>query len=141
MWSSISVCRRRRISVYEAGSEATGAAGSGMVDDIIGGDEAQVTRLCQENAQGEVLVPANFNAPGQIVVSGTLAACQQSGNSRIAGLEARLQAVTGTNQHRAFSRPIAQSRAEYAMTAKELEKLHLTAGCPVTQSIANVSAA
>src|SRR5437763_1487687 len=28
-------------------------------------------------AQGEVLVPANFNAPGQIVVSGAKAACER----------------------------------------------------------------
>src|SRR3954467_10148309 len=47
--------------------EAAVATPSGMVS-ILGGDEAAVTKLCGENAQGEVLVPANFNSPGQIVV-------------------------------------------------------------------------
>jgi [acyl-carrier-protein] S-malonyltransferase len=34
------------------------------------GDAAAVTALCAEAAQGEVLSPANFNSPGQIVISG-----------------------------------------------------------------------
>jgi len=38
---------------------------------IMGADEAAITKLCEETAQGDVLVPANFNAPGQIVVSGS----------------------------------------------------------------------
>src|ERR1043166_5878294 len=49
--------------------EAAVAAPSGMVS-LMGADEAAATKLCQESAQGEVLVPANFNSPGQIVVSG-----------------------------------------------------------------------
>src|SRR5262245_12486915 len=54
--------------------EAAVVTPSGMVS-LMGADEAAATKLCQENAQGEVLVPANFNSPGQIVVSGALAAC------------------------------------------------------------------
>ncbi|MBX3385004.1 MAG: ACP S-malonyltransferase [Phycisphaeraceae bacterium] len=51
-----------------------GSAGSGMVA-IIGADEAQVNELCDRSRGGEVLVPANFNSPGQIVVSGSIGAC------------------------------------------------------------------
>jgi [acyl-carrier-protein] S-malonyltransferase len=56
--------------------EAAVASPSGMVA-LVGADEPTARRLCQEAAGGEVLVPANFNAPGQIVVSGTTAACQR----------------------------------------------------------------
>src|SRR4029078_7520131 len=56
--------------------EAAVAAPSGMVS-ILGADESAVSEVCQESAQGEVLVPANFNSPGQIVVSGALAACER----------------------------------------------------------------
>src|SRR5205814_8307460 len=56
--------------------EAATATPSGMVA-IMGGDEAGVTKLCSDSAAGEVLVPANFNAPGQIVVSGSNAACER----------------------------------------------------------------
>jgi [acyl-carrier-protein] S-malonyltransferase len=57
--------------------EAAVASPSGMVA-LIGADEAAAKKLCDENAQGEVLVPANFNAPGQIVISGSIAACQRA---------------------------------------------------------------
>jgi [acyl-carrier-protein] S-malonyltransferase len=57
--------------------EAAIASPSGMVA-IMGADEAQVAALCGENAGGEVLVPANFNAPGQVVVSGSISACQRA---------------------------------------------------------------
>ncbi|HEY1922822.1 MAG TPA: ACP S-malonyltransferase [Tepidisphaeraceae bacterium] len=56
--------------------EAAVATPSSMVA-VVGADEPAVRKLCEEAAAGEVLVPANFNAPGQIVVSGTAAACQR----------------------------------------------------------------
>src|SRR4029077_10230188 len=56
--------------------EAAVASPSGMVA-ILGADEAAVNQLCEEAAQGDVLVPANFNAPGQIVISGAAAACER----------------------------------------------------------------
>jgi [acyl-carrier-protein] S-malonyltransferase len=56
---------------------AADSTNGGMVS-IIGLDEAQTTRLCEEAAQGEVLVPANFNCPGQIVISGSSGACQRA---------------------------------------------------------------
>lgn len=57
------------------------ASPSSMVS-IMGLDEAAVQDLCAKARQdGEVLSPANFNCPGQIVVSGSTAACE-----RIVGL-------------------------------------------------------
>jgi [acyl-carrier-protein] S-malonyltransferase len=56
--------------------EAAVAVPSGMVA-IMGADETAVLALCESAAQGEVLVPANFNAPGQIVVSGAKVACER----------------------------------------------------------------
>ncbi|HEX8340000.1 MAG TPA: ACP S-malonyltransferase, partial [Tepidisphaeraceae bacterium] len=44
---------------------------------IMGASEAEIDTLCADNAAGEVLVPANYNAAGQIVVSGTKAACER----------------------------------------------------------------
>ena len=48
--------------------------GQGAMAAIMGGDDATVTTLCADAAQGDVLAPANFNSPGQIVISGTAAA-------------------------------------------------------------------
>ena len=96
--------------------EAAVASPSGMVA-LIGADEAMAKKLCEEAGQGEVLVPANFNAPGQIVVSGTSAACERVVKAAEAGgIRAMPLKVAG-----AFHSPLMQSAAE-KMTA-ELAKV------------------
>ena len=45
-------------------------AGVGAMAAIIGGDDAQTAAVCAEVAHGQVVAPANFNAPGQLVISG-----------------------------------------------------------------------
>jgi [acyl-carrier-protein] S-malonyltransferase len=44
--------------------------GLGAMAAIIGLDNARVEELCKESAQGQVLTPANYNAPSQLVISG-----------------------------------------------------------------------
>ena len=48
--------------------------GQGAMAAILGLDEAGVARACQEAADGDVVSPANLNAPGQIVIAGNAAA-------------------------------------------------------------------
>ncbi len=57
--------------------QAATAVPSGMVA-IVGLDEAKANELCQAAAQGEVLSCANFNCPGQIVISGQIEACKRA---------------------------------------------------------------
>lgn len=45
-------------------------AGVGGMAAILGGDSAAVEALCRDAAQGDVVSAANFNTPGQIVISG-----------------------------------------------------------------------
>jgi [acyl-carrier-protein] S-malonyltransferase len=44
--------------------------GTGAMAAILGAEPDVVAGVCAEAAQGEVVVPANFNCPGQIVISG-----------------------------------------------------------------------
>lgn len=44
--------------------------GQGAMAAILGLDDALVKQACEEAAQGQVCSPANYNAPGQIVISG-----------------------------------------------------------------------
>jgi len=45
-------------------------AGVGAMAAIMGLDDGGVAAACQEAAQGQVVEPVNFNAPGQIVIAG-----------------------------------------------------------------------
>lgn len=58
--------------------QAAAESSTGGMVSIMGLDEAQTTQLCKEAAAGEVLTPANFNCPGQIVISGTKSACERA---------------------------------------------------------------
>jgi [acyl-carrier-protein] S-malonyltransferase len=44
--------------------------GQGAMAAILGLDAATVARACEEAAQGDVVSPANLNAPGQVVIAG-----------------------------------------------------------------------
>ena len=61
----------------QAMQEAANRYGGAMVS-IIGLDDAKVRQLCEEASQGELLTEVNFNCPGQIVISGTSAACDRA---------------------------------------------------------------
>jgi [acyl-carrier-protein] S-malonyltransferase len=121
------VAARGRL-MQEAAREAAG----GMVA-ILGADEAAVTELCAAAAEGQVLVPANFNAPGQIVISGAQAACERA--ARLAenrGFKSVVLQVAG-----AFHSPLMQSAADRLRA----EMVDVTFQPPRRPVYANVTAA
>lgn len=112
------VCLRGR-AMQDAADKiklADGTAGSGMVA-LIGADEAQADQVCSQaleaggkegRAAHEVLVPANFNAPGQIVISGSIGACRRAVDVALTlGLRATALPVAG-----AFHSPLMQPAAD-----------------------------
>jgi [acyl-carrier-protein] S-malonyltransferase len=44
--------------------------GEGAMAAVLGMEREQIEKLCEEISSGEVLAPANFNCPGQIVIAG-----------------------------------------------------------------------
>lgn len=111
--------------------EAALASPSGMVA-ILGADEAQVKQLCEQAAGDEVLVPANLNAPGQIVVSGSKGACERVLKAaEAAGFKATALKVAG-----AFHSPLMQPAAD--RMAAELERVPFRA--PSVPVYSNVTA-
>jgi [acyl-carrier-protein] S-malonyltransferase len=112
--------------------EAAVANPSGMVA-IIGADGQAITELCRDAAKEDVLVPANYNSPGQIVISGTLPACERAVQlAEMKGLKATPLKVAG-----AFHSPLMQSAAD--RMAEELDKVMFSS--PRTTVYANVTAA
>jgi [acyl-carrier-protein] S-malonyltransferase len=59
--------------------------GEGAMAAIIGLDVAAVADLCREAAGDEIVVPANLNAPGQVVIAGQRGAVDRA----VAGAKAR----------------------------------------------------
>ena len=53
--------------------------GVGAMAAILGLDAEGVARACAEAAEGEVVTPANLNAPGQVVIAGHKAAVERAG--------------------------------------------------------------
>lgn len=73
---AVRAVRRRGELMHQSGNERPGtmAAVLGLDDDVVG-------RVCAEvssEGQGGVVVPANFNAPGQVVISGDVAAVERA---------------------------------------------------------------
>ncbi len=53
-------------------------AGQGGIAAILGLDDDAVKAVCVAAAQGEVVEPANYNSPGQLVISGTRSAVERA---------------------------------------------------------------
>lgn len=114
---------------------AAEASSGGMVA-LVGADEAQATLVCEQSLEkgkpDEVLVPANFNCPGQVVISGSLPACYRA--VEIAGemgLRATPLKVAG-----AFHSPLMKPAAD--LLAAALEQVQWSR--PTVTVISNVTA-
>ncbi|MGE3107728.1 MAG: ACP S-malonyltransferase [Phycisphaerales bacterium] len=111
--------------------DAAEAVASGMVA-LIGADEAQAQDVCDEARGSEVLVCANFNAPGQIVISGSRGACERAvGVAGAKGLRATALPVAG-----AFHSPIMAPAADRLRAALE----RTTVRAPRCEVYSNVTA-
>lgn len=109
--------------------EAAEASPSGMLA-LIGADEAQATHVCEQARGGGVLVCANFNAPGQVVLSGDMAAIGRAADVAAGiGLRATPLPVAGAF-HSPLMTPAAVRLAE-ALAAKTFRE----PCCPVVSNV------
>lgn len=58
--------------------QAAVPAGTGAMAAVIGAEDSQVAAICREASSDEVVVPANFNSPGQVVIGGHAAAVDKA---------------------------------------------------------------
>lgn len=104
----------------------------GTMAAILGLDDATVERICQEiSQQGAVVVAANYNCPGQLVISGSRAGIEQACEAmKAAGAKRALPLPVGG----AFHSPLMQS-AEAAL-AEAIARTTFSAGrCAVYQNV------
>ncbi len=53
-------------------------AGTGAMAAVLGADDALVRQLCEQASHAGIVVPANFNSPGQVVIGGDAAAVDRA---------------------------------------------------------------
>ena len=73
---SIKLVRQRGALMYESGLARPGAMAA-----ILGDTDRSIDEICQEasaSPEGGLVVPANYNSPGQIVVSGEVAGVERA---------------------------------------------------------------
>jgi [acyl-carrier-protein] S-malonyltransferase len=95
---------------------------------ILGLDDAKVEEICR--SVGEVVVPANYNSPGQLVISGSIRgvelACEQM---KAAGARRALPLKVGG----AFHSPLMEPAALELAAAIDAARIS-TPACPVYQN-------
>ena len=92
--------------------EAADATPSGMVS-ILGLERVEVEALCEKARQGEILKIANYLCPGNIVISGSLAACERAAEmARAQGAMKAVPLAVAGAFHTEIMRPADQRCAE-----------------------------
>jgi [acyl-carrier-protein] S-malonyltransferase len=107
--------------------------GEGAMAAILGLDADGVARACAEAADGQVVAPANLNAPGQIVIAGhTAAVARASERARVLGARRAIPLAVSAPFHCSLMKP-AEERLAPALRS-------LRSHDPAFPVIANVDA-
>lgn len=93
--------------------QAAVPAGVGAMAAILGGDDAQIAAVCDEVAEGQVVSPANFNSPGQLVIAGHAEAVDRA-LARLAelGVKKAIKLAVSVPSHCAMMREAADQLGE-----------------------------
>lgn len=93
--------------------QAAVPAGVGAMAAILGGDHAQIATVCEEVAQGQVVSPANFNSPGQLVIAGHAEAVDRA-LAKLAelGVKKAIKLAVSVPSHCALMRDAAEQLGE-----------------------------
>lgn len=118
--------RRRGAYMQQAVPVGTGAMAA-----VLGLDADRVAQACAEAAEGDVVSPANLNAPGQVVIAGSREAVTRAGvRAKAFGARRVLPLPVSAPFHCALMRP-AQARLEPELRA-------LVVSDPAVPVVANV---
>ena len=93
--------------------------GTGAMAAILGLDDDGVRTACSEAAQGEVVEPVNFNAPGQVVIAGHKAAVERGAEAaKGRGARRAMMLPVSAPFHSSLLKPAAQRLADYLADVK-----------------------
>jgi [acyl-carrier-protein] S-malonyltransferase len=122
---ALNLVRRRGELMHAAGIERPGTMAA-----ILGLDAAQVEAVCDEASSAGIVRPANLNAPGQVAISGEIAAVEKACElARARGAKRAIRLEVGG----AFHSPLMESAAS-GLAAKLGEIQFREARCPVVMN-------
>jgi [acyl-carrier-protein] S-malonyltransferase len=102
----------------------------GTMAAVLGMEDADVEKICRE-IEGEIVVPANYNAPGQLVISGSRKGIEKAAEKlSAAGAKRVLILAVGGAFHSPLMQP-AQDELEKAIAATPFSRPI----CPVYQNV------
>ena len=92
--------------------QAAVPAGVGSMAAVIGGDDEVIRTVCKEVSGTEIVTPANYNSPGQLVIAGDTAAVDRAAQ-KLAGLGVRkvIKLAVSVPSHTPLMREAAQQLA------------------------------
>lgn len=119
---ALMLVRRRGELMQRAGMENPGTMAA-----IVGLDPADIEAVCQEATSAGVVCAANFNSPGQIVISGSIAGVQQAmALAKTKGAKIAKQLAVGG----AFHSPLMAGARDGLRDGLQKAYFH-DAGCPI----------
>jgi [acyl-carrier-protein] S-malonyltransferase len=125
---AVSAVRRRGEYMQEAVP-----VGKGSMAAILGMDREKVETLCRQASSAGVVEPANYNCPGQVVVSGSKSGVEHAVElARLDGAKKAMTLPVSAPFHSSLMKPVEQR------LDSDLEKINF--GDPLFPVIANVSA-
>lgn len=104
---AVSLVHKRGLYMQEAVPSGTGAMAA-----ILGLDDEKIIAICEQQAQGEVVAPANYNSTGQTVIAGSVAAVERAmAACKEAGAKRTLLLNVSVPSHCALMKPAADRLA------------------------------
>lgn len=108
-------------------------AGEGAMAAILGLADEEITSICEQAAQGDVVSAVNFNSPGQVVIAGQSQAVDRAIEAcKAAGAKRALPLAVSVPSHCELMRPAAEQLAA--------ELSQITINQPTIPVLQNVSA-
>jgi [acyl-carrier-protein] S-malonyltransferase len=125
---AVKIVRRRGSFMQDAVPVGVGAMAA-----VMGVEREPLDRICQQAADGEIVAPANFNSPGQIVIAGHATAVERAiVLAKEQGAKRAMLLPVSAPFHSALMKPAAE-RLEEVLASIEISAFR----CPV---IGNVEA-
>jgi [acyl-carrier-protein] S-malonyltransferase len=105
---AVAIVRKRGTFMQEAVPVGVGGMAA-----VLGMETAELEQICKESAEGQSVAPANYNCPGQIVISGHMEAVKRAAaKAEAAGAKKVVMLPVSAPFHSALMKPAAEKLAK-----------------------------